>query len=767
MTSISASAVNAMTLLSWAAYRQDGDATAGENDLAAGLVGSGWTIVRPSQLGMSTLDPDNEYFEVRVGSSSGPVAAAFLAQRDGALAIAFRGSDETGDLLATISNQSGYFNAYRNFLDAALLYAADPANGVTQIFVTGHSLGGVMAEWFANDYALEVSALELPVSIATFGSPGTDIASPPTALAQSIVHFGHTGDQIFKHTGSVGGFLTGLVREGTSIEIDLPNVDANDPRLNFFEHDMFLYQRSAPVLANSYFGQRLMDAPTSHQIIVDTVIAAQDDQVTLNFSTRSVPLAMIGDSGVIAPGFADVDIIWGGSAGDWIDGGRGNDTLLGGGGNDEFFGGTGADFLTGGSSSDRYVFDSFAYNDARAAIPLVDHITDFDQGNSGTYNAAEGDQIDLSALLSTAFGAGQTIDSLAWAIEDPSGTFALLQIDTDGTANGAHWVTIAQLDGLSVGNSVNVIPSSSQPAGGMITVASTASTANVLNDFDGDGRSDILWRNDNGTVHIWEMNGFQVQAANNVAAPPNTWHIAGTGDFDADGRDDILWRHDDGTVGIWELNGFQILAANNVAAPPNDWHIESTGDFDGDGRGDILWRHDNGTVGMWELNGFQIQAANNVGAAGNTWHITGTGDFNGDGRGDVLWRHDNGTVGIWELNGFQLQAANNVAAPANDWHIEGTGDFNADGRDDILWRHNDGTVGIWELNGFQILAANNVAAPPNDWHIESTGDYNADGRDDILWRHDGGTVGIWELNGFQILAANNAGALTNDWHIVA
>ena len=134
----------------------------------------------------------------------------FWSQRDGVLAIAFRGSDESGDQLATINNQSGYFDAYRNFLDAALLYAADPANGVTQILVTGHSLGGVMAEWFANEYALDVSALELPISIATFGSPGTDIATPPTALAQSIVHFGHTGDQIFEHQGSVGGLLDRL-----------------------------------------------------------------------------------------------------------------------------------------------------------------------------------------------------------------------------------------------------------------------------------------------------------------------------------------------------------------------------------------------------------------------------------------------------------------------------------------------------------------------------------------------------------------------------
>ena len=131
MTSIPGATVAAMTLLSYAVYRGDGDSTAGEDDLAAALAGSGWTIVALSALGLSTLDPDDEYFEVTVGGS-GPVAGAALVEKDGVLVIAFRGSDETGDQLATVSNQSGYFAAYQDFLDAALEYAADPLNGVTR-----------------------------------------------------------------------------------------------------------------------------------------------------------------------------------------------------------------------------------------------------------------------------------------------------------------------------------------------------------------------------------------------------------------------------------------------------------------------------------------------------------------------------------------------------------------------------------------------------------------------------------------------------------
>jgi hypothetical protein len=43
----------------------------------------------------------------------------------------------------------------------------------------------------------------------------------------------------------------------------------------------------------------------------------------------------------------------------------------------------------------------------------------------------------------------------------------------------------------------------------------------------GGGNSDILWRNDNGQVYVWEMNGLQVKAEGAPAHPavPNDWHI--------------------------------------------------------------------------------------------------------------------------------------------------------------------------------------------------------------------------------------------------
>ena len=66
----------------------------------------------------------------------------------------------------------------------------------------------------------------------------------------------------------------------------------------------------------------------------------------------------------------------------------------------------------------------------------------------------------------------------------------------------------------------------------------------------------------------------------NLPIVPTTYHIAGTGDLDSDGEDDILWRHDDGTVVIWEMNGGALASTHNFGVVSNGWQIRGTGEFD-------------------------------------------------------------------------------------------------------------------------------------------------------------------------------------------
>jgi len=282
----------------------------------------------------------------------------------------------------------------------------------------------------------------------------------------------------------------------------------------------------------------------------------------------------------------------------------------------------------------------------------------------------------------------------------------------------------------------------------------------TVRDFNGDAKSDILWRNDSGAVATWDMNDRSYSGAV-LETTPNSWHIADTGDFNGDGKSDILWRNDSGAVATWDMNDRSYSGAV-LETTPNSWHIAGTGDFNGDGRSDILWRNDSGAVATWDMNDRSYTGAV-LETTPNSWHIAGTGDFNGDGKTGILWRNDSGAVATWDMNDRSYSGAVLETTP-NSWHIAGTGDFNGDGKTDILWRNDSGAVATWDMNDRSYSGAV-LETTPNSWHIAGTGDFNGDGKSDILWRNDSGAVATWDMNdhsyGGAVLETT-----PNDWHIV-
>jgi hypothetical protein len=83
----------------------------------------------------------------------------------------------------------------------------------------------------------------------------------------------------------------------------------------------------------------------------------------------------------------------------------------------------------------------------------------------------------------------------------------------------------------------------------------------------------------------------------------------GTGDFNGDGRSDILWQHDSGVIALWELNGNQVIGSSSLGSLPTNWSVETVRDFNGDANADILWRdNSSGLEALWELAGGQVVA---------------------------------------------------------------------------------------------------------------------------------------------------------------
>ncbi|MBD2337547.1 VCBS repeat-containing protein [Calothrix sp. FACHB-156] len=136
--------------------------------------------------------------------------------------------------------------------------------------------------------------------------------------------------------------------------------------------------------------------------------------------------------------------------------------------------------------------------------------------------------------------------------------------------------------------------------------AQDASWTFTLGDFNGDFRSDILWRNTTtGENKIWTTdsvlnNVFFTEGSLTTLDANWTSSIA---DFNGDGKTDIFWRNNaTGENTTWLMDGTTIVTETFLA--PSSTTAQATfGDFNNDGRTDIYFRdYATGADEIWTTN---------------------------------------------------------------------------------------------------------------------------------------------------------------------
>src|SRR5262249_6292251 len=73
-------------------------------------------------------------------------------------------------------------------------------------------------------------------------------------------------------------------------------------------------------------------------------------------------------------------------------------------------------------------------------------------------------------------------------------------------------------------------------------------------DYDGDGASDIVWRNIPGQIFLVQIKGGTIVFNSDIASMGRAWTIVGSRDFNGDGKADILWRDTAGNVAVWLMD---------------------------------------------------------------------------------------------------------------------------------------------------------------------------------------------------------------------
>jgi hypothetical protein len=286
------------------------------------------------------------------------------------------------------------------------------------------------------------------------------------------------------------------------------------------------------------------------------------------------------------------------------------------------------------------------------------------------------------------------------------------------TVGTSYWVRVSNACGAVNSATVTVtVTVPTPPPGG----------SGVKGDFNGDGRTDLLWRNySTGENIIWLMNGTSYGSGQPLPrVGGSSWRPEAVADFNRDGHSDILWRnYATGENFLWLMN--RATQASGVSLPPvpdPNWRVEGAGDFNGDGSPDVLWRHyGTGENFLWLMNGtLQVGGVVLPRIADTSWRIEGTGDLNRDGRVDIVWRHyGTGENFVWMMNG--VTQAGGVGLPVvrdTSWHLEAVGDFNGDGSMDLVWRnHANGENFIWLMNGTSMIGGQGL--PPvagGNWEI--------------------------------------------------
>jgi hypothetical protein len=135
-------------------------------------------------------------------------------------------------------------------------------------------------------------------------------------------------------------------------------------------------------------------------------------------------------------------------------------------------------------------------------------------------------------------------------------------------------------------------------------------------------------------------------------------------DFNGDGKSDILWQNNStGERVIWLMNGTSLLRNVHFVTLGTLWNIVGSEDFNGDLNSDILWQNSvTGERVIWLMNGTGLLGTVSLGIVGTSWNIVGSGDFNADGKPDILWQNSvTGERVIWLMDGTSRISSVNFA----------------------------------------------------------------------------------------------------------
>jgi YD repeat-containing protein len=296
-----------------------------------------------------------------------------------------------------------------------------------------------------------------------------------------------------------------------------------------------------------------------------------------------------------------------------------------------------------------------------------------------------------------------------------------------------------------------------------------------VNDFDNDGKSDVVLQRSNLVASGQAMDGRSNSSGNPVSLILGSGQVQllGVADMDRNGTSDLIVRRLDGS-NVHEVKLRNASGAVTLTRTYNpggvDWRIVGLYDQNKDTHYDLIWQNSRtGQVVIWYLNasGARSSVVTFV-TSMDDYRIVAVGDMNGDGHMDLLWQKVTGTttqIVAWYLNaaGQRLPSGGTkvIGSVTGGYRCVGLGDYNSDGVLDILWQQADNQrIALWHMNTSGVRIGDAVVLPVGgigqyvahwQWEFEMQSvhsDINGDGVADIALQRSRDLVAVGQaMNG--------------------
>jgi len=455
-----------------AASRLAGAAYAPEKNYNINPEKEGWTKLQSNQFIDETIaiSDGRQTKELSIaGLKFTSVADVYTGNLEGenTIALAFRGSDEgffgsdtpIKEILLQVGSWDKYLAKHEDLIEEIKKIAASD-DQIKKVLITGHSLGGILAEGAVNDEVWNDAKVAEKTEVVTFASPG--YPGKETNTSVKIVNFAHNDDIVANLDDPVlvnslklllpsiiatnpefttfAPYIYGklneldnLNREGEDINIEKANVI----EILFEEHFYENYKNTIEILTNNinaeikstenvkipedfdewFFGNKFGEYVVgsdqrdilSGLLGTEAFFGEQENDTVLAGPGADLVLGGSGDDTLVG-GTGD-DAIYGENGVDTIAGGLGNDSLFGGTESDSLEGGFGNDLLRGGASNDKLAGgsgDDILFGDNGADLLLGD-------GGRDTLNGGAGEDLLVGGRGDDTIDGGSGVDTASFS----------------------------------------------------------------------------------------------------------------------------------------------------------------------------------------------------------------------------------------------------------------------------------------------------------------------------------------------------------------